>query len=74
MARQKCRFRQREVVRAIKAALAAGVEVDRFEINTDGKIVVHLHGSGGDDPKVNTADAVMQQLEKDKLKNEHGKK
>jgi hypothetical protein len=66
MARRACKFRQREITRTIKAARAAGVEVDRVEIDTDGKIVVHLVGSGGDSPKLNTADAVLE-----KLKNEH---
>jgi hypothetical protein len=47
MARRACKFRQREITRTIKAARAAGVEVDRVEIDTDGKIVVHLAGSGG---------------------------
>jgi hypothetical protein len=68
MARRACKFRQREITRTIKAARAAGVEVDRVEIAIDGKIVVHLVGSGSDNPKLNTADAVLE-----KLKNEHGK-
>jgi hypothetical protein len=73
MARQKCRFRQREVVRAIKAAQAAGLQVDGVEI-IDGKVVVHTHGVGDDNPKqTNSADAVLQQLEKEKLKNENRK-
>jgi hypothetical protein len=66
--RGACKFRAREVTRSIKAAVAAGVAVDRVEIESDGKIVVHI-GGGGDNPKqINTADRVLE-----KLKNEHGK-
>jgi hypothetical protein len=64
-------FRQRDVTRTIKATRAAGVEVDRVEI-TPGKIVVHICGSGDDNPKQqNSADAVLQKLEK--AKHESGK-
>ena len=38
MARSK--FRQHDLTRALKAAQAAGVEVARFEIEQDGKIVL----------------------------------
>jgi hypothetical protein len=59
----------REVARAVKAAQAAGVEVGRVEIDVDGKIVIVAHlGTGGDSPKRNTADAVLE-----RLKHEHGK-
>lgn len=33
-------FRQSDVTRAVKAALAAGVRIERIEIDKDGKIVV----------------------------------
>jgi hypothetical protein len=33
-------FKQRDLVRALKAAQAAGVVVGRFEIDKEGKIVV----------------------------------
>jgi len=69
MARQPCKFRQREITRMLKAAKAAGVEVDRVEIDTDGKIVAYLLGSGGDNPKQNTADAVLESLKHE----QHGK-
>ena len=40
MARGPNKFKQRDVTRALRAAMAAGIEVGRFEIGTDGKIVV----------------------------------
>jgi hypothetical protein len=40
MARGPCTFRQRNVTAAVKAVVAAGVEVARVEVDTDGKIVV----------------------------------
>src|SRR5262249_12088773 len=40
MARASCTFRQRDVTAAVKAALAAGVEVARVEVDKAGKIVI----------------------------------
>ena len=40
MARAACTFRQRDVTAAVRAVVAAGVEVARVEVGTDGKIVV----------------------------------
>jgi hypothetical protein len=40
MMREKCRIRQSEITRTLKATLAAGVEVDRVEIEKDGRVVV----------------------------------
>jgi hypothetical protein len=34
------KFRQRDLMRALKGAKAAGIEVGRIEIDPDGKIVV----------------------------------
>jgi hypothetical protein len=67
MVRRACKFRQTEVTRMIRAARAAGVEVDRVEIDTaDGKIIVHLVGSGSDNPKqLNTADVILERLKND---------
>jgi hypothetical protein len=40
MSRAASTFRQTDVVRALRAARAAGLEVARIEIGKDGKIVV----------------------------------
>ncbi len=40
MSRRPCIFRQTDVTRALRGARAAGMEIQRFEINGDGKIVV----------------------------------
>lgn len=40
MTRRPCTFRQNDLTRALKGALAAGIEISRFEIEKDGKIVV----------------------------------
>ena len=66
MARGSNKFRQREITRSIKAAEAAGKKVDRVEIETDGKIVVHL-GTGCDSPKkISDADALLEQLQNER--------
>jgi hypothetical protein len=44
MGRGACSFRERDVRAAIRAALAAGVEVAKVEIGKDGKIVVVIVG------------------------------
>jgi hypothetical protein len=69
MVRQASKFRQRDLTRTIRAAVAAGVEVESIEIDSEGKIVAHLRGTGGDNPKTNSADAVLEKLRK----HEHGK-
>jgi hypothetical protein len=38
--RGRCTFRQKDVTRALRGAVAAGVEVQRIEIDTDGKIIM----------------------------------
>ena len=40
MARGRCPFKQQDVTRALRATVAAGVGVQRVEIDRDGKIVV----------------------------------
>jgi hypothetical protein len=40
MARGPCTFRQRNVTAAVKAVVAAGVEVARVEVDKPGKIII----------------------------------
>lgn len=40
MGRGRLKFKQRDVTRAVKGALAAGVDIGKVEIDTDGKIVI----------------------------------
>jgi hypothetical protein len=40
MARGQCTFRQGDVTKAVKAVIAAGIEVARVEVGPDGRIVV----------------------------------
>jgi hypothetical protein len=40
MGRGPCTFKQTDLTRALKGAAKAGVEVQRFEIDREGKIVV----------------------------------
>ena len=49
MARAPSTFRQQDVTRAIRAAIAAGVDIARIEVAKDGRIVIV---TGGADPAV----------------------
>lgn len=40
MPRARCTFRQRDLRLAVETARAAGLDIARFEIDRDGKIVV----------------------------------
>lgn len=40
MARGRCTFKQQDVTRALRAARAAGFDVQKVEIDKEGKIVV----------------------------------
>jgi hypothetical protein len=40
MSRGRCTFRQQDATRAVRAAVAAGLEVQRIEIERDGRIIV----------------------------------
>jgi hypothetical protein len=52
MARGPCTFKQRDVTRALRAAVAAGVQVSRFEIDKDGRIIVVTENGSTDDNDV----------------------
>jgi hypothetical protein len=49
MVRGPLSFRQRDLVRALKGAKAAGLEISKVEIDKDGKIVVIIAKS--DEPR-----------------------
>ena len=53
MARGPSTFRQQDVTRALRATVAAGIEVSRVEIDKEGKIVI-ITGkpseTGGEEP------------------------
>jgi hypothetical protein len=40
MSRSSCTFKQRDVTKAVKAIVAAGVQVERVEIDRAGKIII----------------------------------
>jgi hypothetical protein len=46
MSRGPRTFRQADVTRAIRAAVAAGVEVERVEVDKNGRIIVIAKGAG----------------------------
>jgi hypothetical protein len=50
MSRRPGLFRQSDLVRALRAARAAGVEVDRVEIDRDGKLVIVVAGKAAKEP------------------------
>lgn len=50
MARGPCTFKQQDVTRALRATVAAGIEVRRVEIDKDGKIVLVMVDSPEDQP------------------------
>ena len=52
MSRGPCTFKQRDVTQAIKAAIAAGLKVNRFEIDRQGRISI----IAADDDKQNKSE------------------
>jgi hypothetical protein len=50
MARGPCTFKQQDVTRALRATVAAGIEVRRVEIDKNGKIVLVMVDSTEDQP------------------------
>jgi|HubBroStandDraft_6_1064221.scaffolds.fasta_scaffold1170189_2 hypothetical protein len=63
MARRPSNFKQRDVTRALRGAMAAGIEVGRFEIGGDGKIVVIPAGETPSAP-VTDLDQELEEFEK----------
>jgi hypothetical protein len=51
MARGALRFRQSGLTRAIKAALAAGLKVERAYVEVDGRIMLGFSKPVGDQPE-----------------------
>ena len=64
MSRGQQTFKQRDVTKAIKATVKAGVAVERVEIDKDGKIVIVTSKAeeavNGDNPEKNEWDGVLQ--------------
>ena len=58
MTRACAPFRQQDVVKAIRAAKVAGVDIRRIEIDLNGKIVIILGDSEPDQREVNEWDRV----------------
>lgn len=51
MARGPSTFKQRDLTRAIKAAVAAGLEVERAWIEVDGRIMLGFRGAVSNCPE-----------------------
>jgi hypothetical protein len=63
MSRGQQTFKQRDVTKALKATVKAGIAVKRVEIETSGKIVVVTAGkreADADTPEKNEWDEVLQ--------------
>jgi hypothetical protein len=62
MSRGVLTFKRSDVIRAIKAAQIAGIDVHRVEIDRDGKIIVVIAepatAAPQDDPNVNEWDTI----------------
>ena len=58
MARRPCTFKERDVTRALRGVKAAGIEIQRVEIDKAGKIIIV---SANDSPQTSD-DEVEQEL------------
>ena len=59
MTNRPATFKQVDVTRAVKGAVAAGLAVARVEVDRTGKIVIFSAGSGADDA-VNPCDRLLR--------------
>jgi hypothetical protein len=67
MSRARQHFRQGDLVKAVKAAVQAGLTVGRVEISADGRIVI-VAGKPGQDAatgEVNTASSLADDLDQE---------
>ena len=64
MSRGQQTFKQRDVTKALKAAVKAGIAIERFEIDKNGKIVIVTAKAedavDGNHPEKNEWDGVLQ--------------
>ena len=64
MSRGQQTFKQRDVTKALKAAVKAGMAIERFEIDKNGKIIIVTAKAGdavdGNYPEKNEWDGVLQ--------------
>ena len=60
MLRAPSTFRQQDVTRAVKAVVAAGVDIARVEIDNTGKIAIIALTDGGKPATVNEWDTVLR--------------
>lgn len=51
MARTPATFKQADLVRAVKAVRACGLDVVKTEIGPDGRIIIHHNDSGTTEPE-----------------------
>ena len=63
MARGSCTFKQSDATRAAKAAMAAGLVVQRIEFRRDGRIVVVTAGQALPHASVDDLDSELAEFE-----------
>lgn len=63
MPRPPSAFRQQDVTRALRATVAAGIEVRRVEIAKDGRIVIVAGSPASTSPEVDDLDRELSEFE-----------